>query len=317
MPNEGPYGGKIEVRKDGSVLWQVEAREFPVNRDTDGTLEYAIRVVALDRNIFTSKDGKCLIHVYIESPYHRNQPLNQKFLIVSGYDAPVAGNDAVLVGRSYFVAEGHYSPNQTDEHYQESMPPYDLTLRYDDYDLDRAGLPLDLEPDKLSLCYQNRISVRNVLNEIKKTQVSFYAQAGISQEVGQGTRKVLELNPQTRDVLFAWADLERAMREAGMDADLKDILMSLLKNAGDQGVFHSDVHLSRWRRVRKHEQNQEHGEEIALRKAVDGEPTITALSIADVPGSRAISAKGLNQQGTFALMYHGNQGRPVTVAHSE
>lgn len=306
MPNEGSYGGFISVRKDGSVEWQIAERTFPENRDTDGTLEYAIRVVAPNRSIFTSKDGKCLIDVNVDAEDSRNRPQHQKFLIVSGYEAPLAGERAIIVGRSYYVTAGHYTPDQPIGHYHKSTPRYDLTLRYDDYDLDRAGLPLDLEPDKLSLCHQNWVSVRTVMEQIERAPESLYEEAGISKELGQQVRASLKLNELSRDVLFAWADLERAMREAGMNSDLKDILLSLLKNAKDHGAEQSDVRLSRWRRVKIHKPEQDDSAKDALSSAIDGKPIITALSIAKIAGSRSISAKGLIEEGTFALMYHGD-----------
>ena len=57
MPNDPPYGGQLKVAVDGSVTWDVSAREYPSYRDVDGTVEYAIRVVDKDRNIITSRDG--------------------------------------------------------------------------------------------------------------------------------------------------------------------------------------------------------------------------------------------------------------------
>ena len=68
MPNDPPYGGRIEVNRDGSVIWQVAAREYPKDRDTDGTLEYAIRMVDASRNMFTSRDGKCILQVHLCEP---------------------------------------------------------------------------------------------------------------------------------------------------------------------------------------------------------------------------------------------------------
>ena len=113
MPNEGTYGGKISVRKNGAVVWQVAAREFPKDRDTDGLLEYAIRIATSDRNSFSSRDGKCMVTVDVGTSGLNVDGAGSdraKFLIVSGYETPDTLYDSVVVGKSYFITHGRYVP---------------------------------------------------------------------------------------------------------------------------------------------------------------------------------------------------------------
>lgn len=331
MAEEGGYGGKIVVRSDGSCLWQVASREFPANRDTDGTLEYAIRVVTSERNVITSKNGKCLVNVDQPDCKPVDQPRYQKFLIVSGYETPAVKEYDVVVGQSYFITAGQYplpEKSATDTiagtHEHENIPCYDVTLRYDDYDLQRAGLPLDLEPENLDLCYQNRVSVLKLWEAVAEQPPTEQDEAS-----GSPARAELNIGPPEREALQRWAKVERYLSEAGFDAHRESILTSLFEKFGQladelaaagsttnvehpeagQTTDEFDFVVSRWLPVLESDKDGTSGSETdglnEVREVLAGWPIIAAEHIHEVQGSRAITAKGLKHQGTFALMYHG------------
>ena len=151
MANDPPYGGRIRVQQDGSALWILRERSFPSNRDADGVLEYAIRVVDGQRNVLVSTDGKCLLTVH---PTQTNVLGKAKFLIVSGYETKAAPTGAKIVGKSYFITADRYDPeDQVNPNGPPIPPSYDVILRYDDYDLEHSDLPEDLDATALEVCY--------------------------------------------------------------------------------------------------------------------------------------------------------------------
>lgn len=153
--DDRPYGGRIKVLFDGSVVWDVRNRFFPTQRDTDGEIEYAIRVVTPDRGVITSADGKCLVTV--------TQPpaadAKVAFLIVSGYDTLALPDDAIAVGKSYFITADAFGSDGSEA----PMPKYDVTLTFDDYDLEYAGLQDDTDAPRLELCHVKYKRVRRIL----------------------------------------------------------------------------------------------------------------------------------------------------------
>ncbi len=138
-----PYGGRIKVLADGSVMWDVQNRFFPTQRDTDGQIEYAIRVVTRERNVIASADGKCIVTVTDPPTGHL------AFLIVSGYDTLPLPPDAAAVGRSYFIT-ADWSPRGEQE---TRLPEYKVVLSFDDYDLEHAGLSRNTDATALELCH--------------------------------------------------------------------------------------------------------------------------------------------------------------------
>lgn len=162
MPqHDPPYGGRIRVQPDGSVRWLIRERVFPSDRDADGTLEYAIRVVDENRSVFGSADGKCLLVVH---PTGQNIQGRAKFLIVSGYETGPAPADAIILGKSYYVTADRFGPEDVDNRSAASVVPlYDLILRYDDHDLAYATLPKDFDPMGLEVCFLAYTSARELL----------------------------------------------------------------------------------------------------------------------------------------------------------
>lgn len=162
MPqHDPPYGGRIQVQPDGSVRWLIRERVFPSDRDADGTLEYAIRVVDTNRSVFGSTDGKCLLVVH---PTTQNIQGRAKFLIVSGYETKPAPADAIIIGKSYYVTADRFGPEDVDNRSAASVVPlYDLILRYDDGDLAYAPLPEDFDPMQLEVCFLAYASARALL----------------------------------------------------------------------------------------------------------------------------------------------------------
>ena len=65
---------------------------------------------------------------------------------------PPAPDNTVILGKSYFVTMNSFPRS-------EEPPCYDLILQYDDYDLETAGLPKNLEPTDLHVCHENWIPV--------------------------------------------------------------------------------------------------------------------------------------------------------------
>lgn len=339
MPNDPPYGGRIEVNKNGSVTWAVSAREYPSYRDVDGTVEYAIRVVDQDRNIITSKDGKCIVHVLTE-PAKKADPCDHdaheaqagvkdgseatsqakhlRFLIVTGYDMPAAPANTAIVGKSYFVTWNSFAENEKDK----IQPTYDLILQYDDYDLERAGLPRTLEPTDLHVCHENWIEVDALWKYLSGRREEI--RKSLRQEVGAGPQIVAAAEEKwdlDLTSLAVWAAMERHLRDAGVTGDLQDVLELLLKpehekrqGQGNQTSADEQDHVwvSRWQEVGRICPD-------ATPTDTSTEPDDSPKSISDVidahlvrahrfvqtPGSRAIIAKGISHKGLFVLMYHG------------
>ncbi len=176
MPqHDPPYGGRIRVQQDGSVRWLIRERVFPSDRDADGTLEYAIRVVDENRNVFGSADGKCTLVVH---PTLDNLKGRAKFLIVSGYETLPAPADAVILGKSYFITADRFGPEDiVDLDSAPVLPLFDLILRYDDYDLATAGLA-GFDPAQLEVCYLAWSSARALLGLPPLPDVSAASGAG-------------------------------------------------------------------------------------------------------------------------------------------
>lgn len=162
MPqHDPPYGGRIRVQQDGSVRWLIRERVFPSDRDADGTLEYAIRVVDENRNVFGSADGKCTVVVH---PTLDNLQGRARFLIVSGYETAPAPAGAVFLGKAYFVTADRFGPEDVvDRDGPPVLPLFDLILRYDEYDLTYAGLPRDMDRAAVEVCYLAWSSARALL----------------------------------------------------------------------------------------------------------------------------------------------------------
>jgi len=336
MPiNDPPYGGRIEVRKNGSVLWQVAAREFGKDRDTDGTLEYAIRMVDASRNMVTSRDGKCLVTVsesaLAAAPGQAADGQAWKFLIVSGYDAPVTPYDGVIVGSSYYITGAQYDPTAAGLHGHVNLPCYQLTLRYDDYDLQRAGLPLDLEPRELRLVYENWISLRAVLEALEQQAARPQGEdsssgnrlhrqrerLGANEAQMAALLKAWGLPGSDLNILLKWAGAGKLFEEQGIHWDLAHvleqlILVSLKVNASNAKDL--DVWFSRWLPVAKRVEESE--------RSLDFRTVSVPIVEADeIPtpknGSRHVTAKGLMQAGTFALMYYKQSGEHDEYEQSE
>ncbi len=158
MRNEGPYGGKIVVKADGSVEWQAAGRSFPHLQDTEGVLEYAIRMTTADRAIITSSDNKCIVHIHPAPGQGFNVTTGAKsaMLIVSGYESPPEEAGAVVIGKSYFVTGGFHN---ADGKHSDVAPCYDVHLKYDQYDVDRANTQIahlgkEVNERALTFCYQ-------------------------------------------------------------------------------------------------------------------------------------------------------------------
>ena len=177
MPqHDPPYGGRIRVQQDGSVRWLIRERVFPSDRDADGTLEYAIRVVDENRNVFGAADGKCTLVVH---PTLDNLQGRAKFLIVSGYETLPAPADAVILGKSYFITADRFGPEDiVDLDSAPVLPLFDLILRYDDYDLATAGLAGGFDPAQLEVCYLAWSSARALLGLPPLPDVSAASGAG-------------------------------------------------------------------------------------------------------------------------------------------
>lgn len=293
MPNsDSPYGGRIIARADGSVLYQIAARVFKEDRDIDGTLEYVVRKAVSSRVILSSVDGKCLVQSQQDNP-------GAKFLIVSGYEAPELKGDARLVGKAYYITADAPRPNMSNQQRMMTLPTvpaYNLTLRYDDYDLERAQLsgmkpPFGVEPYQLRLCYQHWTVA--VYDEQQKKLVS---------------------NPQPEPEGFADAKkalvLERAMHRAAaalefdVAAQLRDEIDTLRQ--GPAGQIQVEW-TSGWRRVQKRSP-QDNPPEIPVvpgQAVAEEDQPITAEEIIVTPGSRTVTAIGVDSPGTFVLMCHG------------
>ncbi|MCA9870776.1 MAG: hypothetical protein KDI03_16180 [Anaerolineae bacterium] len=160
MGNEGPYGGKIEIGEDGSIVWQAAARSFPKAQDRTDSLDYAIRVISESRDICTSGDGKCIVKVFPECDNSWKQATSSAILIVSGYEEPEIEKNGIVIGRSYFITGARRFEKES---YSDVMPPYDIHLTFDDYDLERAAprIPPDVELNEitLSFCYQHWVKL--------------------------------------------------------------------------------------------------------------------------------------------------------------
>ena len=270
MPNEGPYGGKIDVRKDGSVVWQVAEREFARDRDTDGTLEYTIRVVHSDRALLTSRDGKCIISVDVEKSGLVDAD-KAKFLIVSGYETPDTPYESIVVGKSYFVTYGRYVPpaaivvlqGSTDNQQQtpakfisetpwDQLPDdpdqpsfcYDLSIRYDDYDLERAGLPADLDPEQLEVCYQNFVSLRDVYRVHFRSAPDLLQSLRGRQNVPQTARTEVAdaffMTDASLQSTLIWSKTYRHLEKLGVKSSLLDDIGPLLRSTGQEPHHQAD-----------------------------------------------------------------------------
>lgn len=183
MPNEGPYGGKIEIGEDGNIVWQAAGRSFPKAQDRTDTLDYAIRVITRGRDIFSSGDGKCIVQVRPRSDNSQKlaavdcseegDPVTggpaetdsseaiSAVLIVSGYEVPQEEERGVVVGKSYFITGAKRDKTGMRSNI---MPPYDVHLTFDDYDLERAASASlqqgkKIDETMLSFCYQHWVSV--------------------------------------------------------------------------------------------------------------------------------------------------------------
>lgn len=306
MPgSDAPYGGRIIARGDGSVLYQIAARVFKEDRDIDGTLEYAVRKAVSSRVILASVDGKCLVQSQQDNS-------SAKFLIVSGYEAPEGKGDARLVGKAYYITADAPRPNMSNQQRMMTLPtvpPYNLTLRYDDYDLEHAQLsglarPFGIEPYQLRLCYQHWTVA--VYDEQQKKLVS---------------------HPQPEPEGFADAKkallLEREMQRAAaalrfdLAAQLKDEIEALRQ--GPAGLLQVEW-TSGWRRVQKRSaQGSAPITPVVPGHAVvpEDEP-ITAEEIIVTPGSRTVTAIGVDSPGMFVLMCHGECWKSeVDIQHHE
>lgn len=289
MPNEGPYGGKIVINEDGTVEWQAAARSFPKTQDVEGTLQYAVRVTTPDRAIVASGDGKCIVHTHPVQGQRFNATSGalSAVLIVSGYEEPDEEEGAVVVGRSYFVT-GAYRDDQ--DRRSSVMPCYDVHLKYDDYDLDRANAQIahlgqQVAESKLDFCYQRWVSVRFIQEQLKDPH-----------------------------------NVETHLRHMGLPARTLNQLPMTLGNNGN-----ADIWLSFWNRVQPSSTSRcnptAHVSAMVDARSPVAEPqprrqndvieglTIDGLivcgdRVSDIPGSRTVIVKGIDRPGTFALMYH-------------
>lgn len=356
MPNDPPYGGQIKVNKNGSVTWAVSAREYPSYQDTNGTVEYAIRVVDKERDIITSKDGKCILQVHLGKPIpanpcsettnsptehvesdgnteghaaHAGQSQGEspvRFLIVSGYDMPAAPENTVIVGKSYFI-----TMNRNPDFEDADLPEYDLILQYDDYDLEIAGLPRNLEPTELHVCHENWISVGDLWQVfMANPQTALDLIASSQGAKAKNLVAVEEFFNMDLESLAIWAAVERQLRDAGVTGDLQDILEMLVESAKERRIALTErgsvdsggtttqamdqdlFWVSRWHEVVKHSAQAAPCEPEDLSNdipaqvdAVINERLIQAEYFVKTPGSRAITVKGIRGKGLFVLMYHG------------
>ncbi len=220
MPqHDPPYGGRIRVQQDGSVRWLIRERVFPSDRDADGTLEYAIRVVDEGRNVFGSADGKCVLVVH---PTSTNLQGRAKFLIVAGYETLPAPVDAIILGKSYFITADRFGPEDiADLDSPPVLPLFDLILRYDDYDLKTAGLTDGFDPAQLEVCYLAWSSARALL----------------------GLPPLPDVNPAVGSEATGALDDAELEKRFGMDqAGIERLRQQLAANG-------TDVWVADWRRV--------------------------------------------------------------------
>ena len=290
MANDPPYGGRIEVQQGGFVVWQASPRLFKGNKDLNGTLKYTIRFVDSERYSVESHDHKCQVFIKDSSWASNDEAF---FLIVSGYATPPSTSGpneeetaGKVVGQEYYVTADRLKNSDT------SMPLFDLTLHYDDYDLEEADLPESLKPEALTLCYQHWSLIPL---PTKFGHPIFDPKASL--ENLQAAYLIVKLEDEMYEVA--------SKREYEIAAQLRNQIAELRKNAG---TSYSLIWVSGWKRVQDRQSTVIAG--------TSDLHAITAEKIIKRPGSRAITAVGLNKRGTFALMYHPKSQEHLDEEHS-
>jgi hypothetical protein len=120
-------------------------------------------------------------------------------------------------------------------------------LRYDDYDLQRAELPLNLEPDDLSLCYQHWVSVRRIWEHYRaKPALLTDVIAGHPARVHEFIER-LEIDEDELKMLLIWSLTYHHLARLGMSTGELDQKNGALEDWNGED---DDIWLSRWRRVR-------------------------------------------------------------------
>ena len=289
MPNEGPYGGKIVIQEDGTVEWQAAGRSFPKTQDIEGTLQYAIRVTTEDRAIVASSDGKCIVHTHPTAGQVFNATTGavSAMLIVSGYEEPDEEEGAVVVGKSYFVTGGYRDNQESRSHV---LPCYDVHLKYDDYDLERANaqiahLAQRVDEKDLTFCYQRWLSVRFMQEHL-----------GSPDKVADHLHKI---NAPARRL--------RMLPPTALGEQDPDIWLSFWNEVQCPSQPRCNQETCAQGAAQKpppapRPQTQRHEGEIEG-LTVDG-IIVTGVRTKDIPGSRTIIVRGIERPGTFALMYH-------------
>jgi hypothetical protein len=289
MPVEQrPVGGTIEVQSDGSVLWSVRDRYFPRQRDADGAIEYAIRVASVDRGVFGSSDGKCLLTVAF--PTQSQHAGHRTFLIASGYASRAAPADYCIVGKEYFITADHHRTEEMDKNHELLIPLYDLTLRFDEYDLEYAGLAheeaekLDLSDERLDAYRLNWAKARELLGlpTINGSEML----PDIRGRIHQGRLGRLPQISATEDYPpLTVTDADKKMLEWKFGAPMTDIENLRLRLWNDK----ADAWVLWWDPIVKAGTDSDSGEQ----------PKIAAR----IAGSRALTIRNLQDAGTYALMY--------------
>ena len=155
-------------------------------------------------------------------------------MIVSGYATPPSTFgpneeeiDGKVVGQEYYITADRLKNSDT------SMPLFDLTLHYDDYDLEEADLSEFLEPQALTLCYQHW-----KLIQLPTKFGHPFSDPKASLEKLQAAYRIVELESEMYEVA--------SKREYEKAAQLRDQIAELRKGAG---TSYSLIWVSEWTRV--------------------------------------------------------------------
>ncbi|MCB0003906.1 MAG: hypothetical protein H6647_10740 [Anaerolineales bacterium] len=249
MPNEGPYGGKIEVRADGTVVWQAAARQFHITQKADGQLEYAIRGIDNEPPDYSSLDGKCILKVHPPEESKSNISTGAKaaILIVSGYEEPEPEADAVVLGKSYFVTGASWNQGS---HSQHIMPPYDVHLHYNEDDLITAGTKIGgpIDEHELSFCYQHWISVRRVWKYYRHKPFVLLRldRDKVEEMIRSATWGDKQLDEDRAKILVSWSRTYHHLSMFGIPSKTLD---ALKLPDGEWNDDAPEIWLSRWRRM--------------------------------------------------------------------
>lgn len=303
MPNEGPYGGKIVVRQTKRkdkvipvVSWQASAREFTEIRDNLGTLEYAVRVVNANNRLAASRDRRCIVQI-TDVPV--SPTVDTRVLIVAGYDLPdlavSSPKEPRLLGQAYFITAGAYDPDGPMAGPYEQFPvKYDVTLFFDNYDLNRLGLLTEPDPSKLSLCYVQWKQVTELVPVDKSIPLS-----------PLGDQQIQDLRSKLRDLNDK---LQQAIDKTSFVAAARvhEEIESIAKSSGRKLVSNWE---QAWRPVFDRSDPNMPARQGATN--IDGvlrEPiVVSADDIIKPPGSSSVVAKGLSEPAHLGIMFHGDQ----------